>query len=163
AWLRSLAPSSTSCEASPKVASSISSSTQLTPGQSATRSGSCRSPGRSSETVCCTRTRVRASSFGPGLGKVWRDSRRRTTAGRSGVLPAARTMAPMTATPLFVPEVLEPLNPATLQPVGAVPVTDPEAIADAVSDAQRAQRDWGKQPLGARSRLLRAAAAVLLE
>ena len=71
-------------------------------------------------------------------------------------------MARVTASPLAAPRLLEPLNPATLQPVGSVPMADPTAVAEAVAQAQFAQRVWGAQPLAERSRLLRAVAAALL-
>jgi succinate-semialdehyde dehydrogenase/glutarate-semialdehyde dehydrogenase len=72
-------------------------------------------------------------------------------------------MARMSASPLVAPNVLEPVNPATLLPVGVVPTTAPEGIADVVADARLAQRAWGARPLEERSKLLRAVAAVLLE
>jgi succinate-semialdehyde dehydrogenase/glutarate-semialdehyde dehydrogenase len=72
-------------------------------------------------------------------------------------------MARMSTSPLVVAHVLEPVNPATLLPVGAVPTTEPEAVAEVVAEARLAQRAWGARRLEERSRLLRAVAAVLLE
>ena len=72
-------------------------------------------------------------------------------------------MAGMSASALAAPRVLEPLNPATLKPIGAVAVTDPAGVAEAVAEARLAQRAWGERSLEERSRLLRAVAASLLE
>ncbi|MEP6892172.1 MAG: aldehyde dehydrogenase family protein [Gaiellaceae bacterium] len=58
---------------------------------------------------------------------------------------------------------LEPLNPATLRPVGAVPTMDAAAVGAVVTAARVAQHEWGKQPFAERSRLLRAVAGALLE
>ena len=69
----------------------------------------------------------------------------------------------MTASPLVSQSVLEPVNPATLLPVGAVPVTDITGVAEAVGEAQFAQRAWATRSLEERRGLLRSAAAVLLE
>jgi len=60
-------------------------------------------------------------------------------------------------------ELLRPLNPATLEPVGVVPVTEPEGVAEAVAEARFAQRQWAARSLEERRRLLRAVAGVLLE
>ena len=49
-------------------------------------------------------------------------------------------MAEMTASPLATPNVLEPVNPATLLPVGVVAVTDPAGVAEATAQAHFAQR-----------------------
>ena len=72
-------------------------------------------------------------------------------------------MAGMSASALAAPRVLEPLNPATLKPIGAVAVTDPAGVAEAVAEARLAQRAWGERSLEERSQLLRAVAASLLE
>ena len=72
-------------------------------------------------------------------------------------------MARMTASPLVASGLLEPFNPATLLPIGPLPITDPAAVAEAVAEAKLAQRAWGERPLEERSRLLRAVAAALLE
>jgi len=72
-------------------------------------------------------------------------------------------MARMSASPVAAPKLLEPVNPATLLPLGAVPVTEPEAVAEVVVEARLAQRVWGVESHDERSRLLRAVAAVLLE
>ncbi len=69
----------------------------------------------------------------------------------------------MTVSPLASLSVLEPVNPATLLPVGAVAITEPADVAEAVGEAQFAQRTWAAQPMAERSALLRAVAAVLLE
>jgi succinate-semialdehyde dehydrogenase/glutarate-semialdehyde dehydrogenase len=58
---------------------------------------------------------------------------------------------------------LQPQNPATLEPVGTVPVTPPEAVAEAVTEARLAQAAWGREPLHARERLLGRAVHALLE
>ncbi len=71
-------------------------------------------------------------------------------------------MARMTTGPLVGSRLLEPVNPATLLPVSPVPVTEPEAVSDAVAEAHSAQRAWGERSLEERSRLLRAVAAALL-
>jgi acyl-CoA reductase-like NAD-dependent aldehyde dehydrogenase len=71
-------------------------------------------------------------------------------------------MARMTASPLAGSRLLEPLNPATLLPIGAVPITEPAGVAEAVDQAQFAQRAWAERPFAERSRLLRSVAAALL-
>jgi acyl-CoA reductase-like NAD-dependent aldehyde dehydrogenase len=71
-------------------------------------------------------------------------------------------MAGVTAGLPTATEFLEPLNPATLLPVGRVPVADPATVAEAVAEARSAQRSWGDRPRSERSRLLRRVAAALL-
>ncbi|HTS73560.1 MAG TPA: aldehyde dehydrogenase family protein [Gaiellaceae bacterium] len=57
---------------------------------------------------------------------------------------------------------LRPVNPATLEPVGSVPVSAPEEVAEAVSDARLAAERWAESSFGERRALLgRVAAAVL--
>src|SRR5438876_1867675 len=57
---------------------------------------------------------------------------------------------------------LQPVNPATLEPVGAVPVSAPEEVAEAVADARLAAERWAKASFEDRRALLgRVAAAVL--
>jgi succinate-semialdehyde dehydrogenase/glutarate-semialdehyde dehydrogenase len=60
-------------------------------------------------------------------------------------------------------DTLTPINPATLEPVGAVAVTSPEALSEVVSEARAAQTRWGRTDAEERARVLRAARAVLLE
>ncbi len=69
----------------------------------------------------------------------------------------------MTASPLVSPSVLESVNPATLLPIGTVAITDHAGVAEAVGEAQSAQRAWKARSLADRSSLLRAVAAVLLD
>lgn len=69
----------------------------------------------------------------------------------------------MSTTRSVVQGELRPVNPATLEPVGAVPVTEPGDVAEIVAEARLAQEGWGRRTLEERSRLLRAAAATLLE
>jgi succinate-semialdehyde dehydrogenase/glutarate-semialdehyde dehydrogenase len=60
-------------------------------------------------------------------------------------------------------DTLTPINPATLEPVGSVAVTPPEALAEIVSEARTAQALWSRSDAEERARLLRAARSVLLE
>lgn len=69
----------------------------------------------------------------------------------------------MSATPDLVGAELRPVNPATLQPVGRVPVTPPEAIEEAVVEARLSQLAWAAEPLAARAGLLRRVQAALLD
>ncbi len=59
--------------------------------------------------------------------------------------------------------VLVPVNPATLEPVGAVSVTSPEELAEIVAAARSAQVDWARRPLDERGRVLRRVRHELLE
>ena len=69
----------------------------------------------------------------------------------------------MTTIPDVAPEtMLVPVNPATLEEVGSVPVTPPEAVREAVAVAEQAQAGWGRAPFAERSRLLRAVRTELL-
>lgn len=55
------------------------------------------------------------------------------------------------------------VNPATLDEVGRVAVTPPEAIGDIVGEARSAQEHWGRTTSGERRALLTAVAEVLVE
>ncbi len=55
------------------------------------------------------------------------------------------------------------VDPATLDEVGRVPVTEAEAMGEIVSEARLAQEGWARQEIAARSRLLRRVAQLLLE
>ncbi len=66
------------------------------------------------------------------------------------------------ATPDLGHAELAPINPATLEIVGRVPVTPPEALGEIVAEARLAQEAWGRQPLAERSRLLRRVVQVVL-
>lgn len=68
----------------------------------------------------------------------------------------------MSATPLSAPAELVSVDPATLVEVGRVPVAETSAIGEIVSEAKLAQEAWAREPLEARSRLLRSVAHVLL-
>src|SRR5438067_5310808 len=54
-------------------------------------------------------------------------------------------------------------NPATLEVVGSVPVTEPAAVDEIVARAGEAQVRWAEQSLDARRRLVLDAAGVLLD
>lgn len=69
----------------------------------------------------------------------------------------------MTATPLSTSAELVSVDPATLVEVGRVPLTELTAIGETVSEARLAQRAWAREPLEARSRLLRGVAHALLD
>ena len=58
---------------------------------------------------------------------------------------------------------LRSVNPATLEVVGAVPVTPPEAVPEAVAEARLAQRQWARTSFAERRRLLAAVARLLLD
>lgn len=55
------------------------------------------------------------------------------------------------------------VDPATLERVGSVPVSAPNNLDQAVETARDAARVWARQPLTARSRLLRSIGVALLE
>ncbi|MGL6280637.1 MAG: aldehyde dehydrogenase family protein, partial [Gaiella sp.] len=61
----------------------------------------------------------------------------------------------MSAVPDVASDVLVPIDPATLRPVGRVPVADPAAVAEAVAEARAAGRDWAERPLEERAAVLR--------
>ena len=69
----------------------------------------------------------------------------------------------MSATPSSVQGALHVVNPATLDEVAAVPVTEPEGIGEIVAEARLAQERWAREPFAARQQLLRRAAGVVLE
>jgi succinate-semialdehyde dehydrogenase/glutarate-semialdehyde dehydrogenase len=58
---------------------------------------------------------------------------------------------------------LRSVNPATLQPVGAVRVAEPEEVQEAVAEARLAQERWARSSPRERKRLLLGATAFLLE
>jgi acyl-CoA reductase-like NAD-dependent aldehyde dehydrogenase len=55
------------------------------------------------------------------------------------------------------------LNPATLEPLGPAPVTDPAAVAGIVAAARAAQRGWAETPLARREDACKALAKRILE
>ena len=59
-----------------------------------------------------------------------------------------------------IPELVS-VNPATLQPVGAVPRTDPADVPQLVAAARAAQEEWSRIGAAARSRVLARAARVV--
>src|ERR671925_1226104 len=69
----------------------------------------------------------------------------------------------MPSAELVVEGELRSLNPATLEVVGSVPVTEPGAVEDVVARAAEAQAQWAEQTLDARRRLVVDAARVLLD
>jgi acyl-CoA reductase-like NAD-dependent aldehyde dehydrogenase len=60
-------------------------------------------------------------------------------------------------------EELRPVNPATLEPVGAVPVSPPEEVADTVAEARIAAEHWAQASFAERRALLGRVAAELLD
>ncbi len=54
------------------------------------------------------------------------------------------------------------VNPATLDVVGRVPVTPPEALGEILAEARLAQEAWSRQSAGERSRLLRRVTRAVL-
>jgi acyl-CoA reductase-like NAD-dependent aldehyde dehydrogenase len=69
----------------------------------------------------------------------------------------------VSAIPLSTRDELVSVDPATLDEVGRVPVTETAALGEIVSEARLAQRAWAGEPLEARARLLRSVAHALLE
>jgi succinate-semialdehyde dehydrogenase/glutarate-semialdehyde dehydrogenase len=61
------------------------------------------------------------------------------------------------------PAELRSVNPATLEPVGSVPVSAPEEVAEAVSDARLAAARWAESSFEKRRSLLGRVAAAVLE
>ncbi len=59
--------------------------------------------------------------------------------------------------------VIECVEPATLEPLGTVPVDGPEAVRDAVARARAAQVSWGESSFDVRRKLLRAILAHVLD
>jgi acyl-CoA reductase-like NAD-dependent aldehyde dehydrogenase len=64
---------------------------------------------------------------------------------------------------LVVEGELRSLNPATLELVGSVPVTEPSAVDEIVARGAEAQERWAEESLDARRRLVLDAARVLLD
>ena len=58
---------------------------------------------------------------------------------------------------------LTPVDPATLEPVGTVEVTPPEALAEVVAEARLAQRSWAQSAHAERRALLARVAHFLLD
>ena len=58
---------------------------------------------------------------------------------------------------------LRPVNPATLEPVGSVPVSAPEEVAEAVADARLAAERWAESSFAERRALLGDVAAAVLD
>ncbi len=69
----------------------------------------------------------------------------------------------MSAIPLSARDELVSVDPATLDEVGRVAVTEVSALGEIVSEARFAQRAWAREPLEERARLLRRVARTLLE
>jgi acyl-CoA reductase-like NAD-dependent aldehyde dehydrogenase len=69
----------------------------------------------------------------------------------------------VTATEETAAAELHPLNPATLEPVGRLPVTSPAGVEEAVGEARVAQADWCRRTLAQRARLLSDAVQALLD
>ncbi len=69
----------------------------------------------------------------------------------------------MSAGPDVVARELVSVDPATLETVGRVPVTAPEELAEAISEARAAQAAFAREPLAARRRLLARVGHVLVE
>src|ERR687883_1784409 len=64
---------------------------------------------------------------------------------------------------LVVEGELRSLNPATLEVVGSVPVTEPGAVEQVVARAAEAQARWAEETLDSRRRLVLDAARALLD
>lgn len=58
--------------------------------------------------------------------------------------------------------VIDVANPATLQPVGSVEVTEPAALEEVLAESRQAAAQWACEPLARRSELLRALAHELV-
>ena len=69
----------------------------------------------------------------------------------------------MSAGPDVVARELVSVDPATLETVGRVPVTAPEELAEAISEARAAQTAFAREPLAARRRLIARVGHVLVE
>ncbi len=69
----------------------------------------------------------------------------------------------MTATEDTAAGELRPLNPATLEPVGRVPLTSPAELEEAVGEARAAQAAWCRRSVSERARLLRDVMEALLD
>ena len=99
------------------------------------------------------------------------DARRRRV-GRSRAARARRPRAPgrcrgydalVSAGPDVASRELVSIDPATLEPLGRVPVTPPEELAEVVVEARLAQAAFAREPLEARSRLLERVVHALVE
>lgn len=64
---------------------------------------------------------------------------------------------------LTPPALLESVNPATLEPLGSVTRTPPDAVVAVVDEARRAQAAWSAVPLRERGRLLQRVRRVLID
>lgn len=69
----------------------------------------------------------------------------------------------MSAGPDVLTRELVSVDPATLEPIGRVPVTPPEALTEALAEARMAQEAFAREPLETRGRLLRRLAHALVE
>ena len=69
----------------------------------------------------------------------------------------------MSAGPDVARRELVSIDPATLAPVGRVPVTPPEELAEAITEARLAQAAFAREPLEARRRLLERVVHALVE
>ena len=122
-----------------------------------------RGPGatRSSRHSTCRRPSGAGVSRGSAPGSGTRPRRvvgRAARSARTGQYDAA-----VTATEDTAAGELRPLNPATLEPVGRVPVTSPAELEEAVGEARAAQAAWCRRSVSERARLLRDAIEALLD
>lgn len=62
-----------------------------------------------------------------------------------------------------VPRLLQVVSPATLEPVGSVPATDPAAVQEVVAEARLAQARWAESAHDERAALLGRVANVVLD
>lgn len=69
----------------------------------------------------------------------------------------------MSAGPDVASRELVSVDPATLAPLGRVPVTPPEELAEVVAEARLAQASFGREPFEVRSRLLSRVVHALVE
>ena len=69
----------------------------------------------------------------------------------------------MSVGPDVVAQELVSVDPATLEAVGRVPVTQPEELAEAIGEARMAQMAFAREPLAVRRRLLQGVAHALVE
>ncbi len=69
----------------------------------------------------------------------------------------------MSAGPDVACRELVSIDPATLETLGRVPVTPPEALAEVISEARLAQAAFGREPLETRRRLLERVVHALVE
>ena len=92
--------------------------------------------------------RARVLAHGPA---DWADA-------RTGRARRPQYDARVSAIPLSAHDELVSVDPATLDEVGRVAVTELSALGEIVSEARFAQRAWAREPLEERARLLRRAA-----